>query len=116
MPKDKNIVGRPPKEIEDLLCKSIKVRFNIEDYCNLLTKAEEMKIPLASYARELILKGKITAPFTADEIRLMHQIAGVANNVNQITKHLNIGEYSSKADAIMILRKLRDMLYDRKKY
>ncbi len=115
MQKNEKHKGRPPKETEDLLCKSIKIRFNIGDYCRLLSRAEEVRIPLATYARELILNGTITAPFSPDELRIMRQISGVANNVNQIAKHLNSGEYSYRADAKVTLRKLREILYDRKK-
>ncbi len=74
----KKIIGRPPKEIEEKLCRSVTVKLKIGDYCKLLERAEKMKISLASLVRSLVLKGEIKRPYSDEELHLMRQLSGIA--------------------------------------
>ncbi len=44
-------MGRPPKEIEDKLCKSVNIKLTIDDFCNLIDRAEKFNITPTAYAR-----------------------------------------------------------------
>ncbi len=114
MIKEKN-KGRPPKEIEDKLCKSINIKLTINDYCNILDRAEKLKMTPTAYARSMLLHGKVNAPFSDEQLLLMRQLAGEANNVNQIAKHLNSGETSYKLYALAVVDKLKKLIYDSQK-
>ena len=41
------------------------------------------------YAREMTLKGGIKSRFTLEELDLMHKLAGMSNNLNQIARKAN---------------------------
>ena len=110
------INGRPRKEIEDKLCCSINLKFKVEDYCAILDKAERLAITPTAYARAMVIKGEVKAPFSADELTLMRQLAGEANNLNQIAKHLNSGSTSYILSACAIINRIKKMIYDSKKY
>lgn len=110
------INGRPRKEVEDKLCCSINLKFKVEDYCAILDKADRLAITPTAYARAMVLKGAVKAPYTADELGLMRQLAGEANNLNQIAKHLNSGATSYKLSACAIINRMKKMIDDSKKY
>ena len=108
--------GRPRKEIEEKLCYSINLKFKIDDYCAILNKSEELAITPTAYARAMVLKGEVKAPYTANELTLMRKLAGEANNLNQIAKHLNSGAKSYALSACAIINELKNMIDDSKKY
>ncbi len=110
------LIGRPPKEIENKLCRSITIKLKIGDYCDLLERAERMKISLASLVRQLILKGEVKQPYSDDELHLMRQLSGIANNLNQIAKHLNSGEASYKLYACAAIKAIKKLIDDSKKH
>lgn len=109
-------MGRPPKEIEDKLCRSITIKLKIGDYCDLMERAERMKISLALLVRETILKGKIKHPYNDEELHLMRQLSGIANNLNQIAKHLNSGETAYKLYACAAIKEIKKLIDDSKKH
>ncbi len=116
MPKRERLVGRPPKEIEDKLCKSINIKLTIDDYCNIIDRAERLNITPTAYARQLVVSGKVVSPFSAEELQILRALAGEANNLNQIAKHLNSGEMQYKLTACAVIIKLKKILDDSKKY
>ncbi len=115
MRREKSI-GRPPKEIEDKLCHSITIKLKIGDYCDLLERAERMKISLVSLVRESILRGKVKRPYNDEELHLMRQLSGIANNLNQIAKHLNSGEIAYKLYACAAIKEIKKLINDSKKH
>lgn len=108
--------GRPITAVEDRLCCSIKVRLNINDYCDLLSKSEKLGITLSAYAREMISKGEVKAPYSDEELDLMRKLAGEANNLNQIAKHLNSGAMQYRLQACAAIVKIKNIIDDSKKH
>ncbi len=86
------------------------------DYVELQTKAEKANTSPTAYARQMVLRGYVRAPLSAEQMALMRQIAGVANNLNQYVKHLNSGEKSFKLQVFAIAIRLKNILDDCKKY
>ncbi|MFR9554227.1 MAG: MobC family plasmid mobilization relaxosome protein [Rikenellaceae bacterium] len=115
MPKNKNKVGRPPKVIGKLT-RSINLKLSDMDYVNLLTKAEKLNITPTAYARQMVVNGYVRAPYTNEHLELLRKIAGEANNINQIAKHLNAGQGSYKLYALAMVEKLKKIIDDSKKY
>ncbi|MFR9547095.1 MAG: MobC family plasmid mobilization relaxosome protein [Rikenellaceae bacterium] len=112
--KTKN-VGRPPK-LRDKLTRSINLKLSEMDYVNILTKAEKLQLSPTAYARQMAVNGCVKAPFTAEHLDLMRKLAGEANNLNQIAKHLNEGQGSYKLYACGLIGKLKEIVDDSKKY
>ncbi len=108
--------GRPITPVEDRLCCSIKVRMSIDDYYNLLSKSEKLGISISAYARKILSKGKVIAPYSAEELDLMRKLAGEANNLNQIAKHLNSGAKQYGLEACVAVEKIKNIINDSKKH
>ena len=49
-------------------------------------KAKMNGVKLADYLRDLALKGKVRRRPTIEEIKLFRDLAGVSNNLNQLTR------------------------------
>ncbi|MFR9592539.1 MAG: plasmid mobilization relaxosome protein MobC [Rikenellaceae bacterium] len=49
-------------------------------------------------------------------MELLRKIAGEANNINQIAKHLNAGQGSYRLHAVALIEKLKKIINDSKKY
>ncbi|MFR9527540.1 MAG: MobC family plasmid mobilization relaxosome protein [Rikenellaceae bacterium] len=115
MPKKRSKVGRPPKVIGKLT-RSINLKLSEMDYVNLLTKAERLNLTPTVYARQMVVNGYVREPYTEEHLELLRKIAGEANNINQIAKHLNAGHGSYKLYALAMIEKLKKIIDDSKKY
>ncbi|MFR9600708.1 MAG: plasmid mobilization relaxosome protein MobC [Rikenellaceae bacterium] len=111
----KTKMGRPPKVIGKLT-RSINLKLSEMDYVDLLIKAERLNLTPTAYARQLVVSGKVVSPFSGEELQLLRDLAGEANNLNQIAKHLNSGEMQYKLTACAVIIKLKKILDDSKKH
>jgi hypothetical protein len=80
--------GRPSKA-EQSKNERLTCRFTAQEYAALETKAERVGLKITQLGRELILKGKVTNLFSAEEQTDKKQLIGLSNNLNQIAKNLN---------------------------
>jgi hypothetical protein len=80
--------GRPSKA-EQSKSERLTSRFTAQEYATLETKAERVGLKITQLGRELILKGKVTNLFSAEEQTDKKQLIGLSNNLNQIAKNLN---------------------------
>ena len=108
--------GRPPKEKDEKLNRSINLKLTAGDYDKVCKRAAQVSLTATQYARMMTLKGAIKNRFTAEELDLMRKIAGVANNVNQIAKHLNQGLSRYVIEACGVILELKKLIDDRKKH
>ncbi len=115
MNKAKNSVGRPPK-LMNKLTHSINLKLSEVDYQSIKEKARKLNLTTTVYARNMVLDGYIKAPFTSEQMRLMRNIAGAINNLNQYVKHLNSGEMNYKLHTSRIVTDLKKLLDDSKKH
>ena len=115
MNKVKNNVGRPPKHYNKLT-HSINLKLSKFDYELLQIKAQETRTTPTQFARQMVLNGSVKSPFTDEQMGLMRAIAGVANNLNQIAKHLNEGASSYKMQALVMIERIKQMMNDSKEY
>ena len=115
MNKVKNKVGRPPKDYNKLT-HSINLKLSKFDYELLQIKSQETRTTPTQFARQMVLNGSVKSPFTEEQMGLMRTLAGVANNLNQIAKHLNEGLKSHKMEALIMIERIKKMMNDSKKY
>ncbi len=76
--------GRPP--IPNKLDKTIRVRITSDDYHRCKKIAEEANMNVTEYFRKMMTEGKVTNLFSAEGKREKIQLAGMANNLNQLVK------------------------------
>jgi len=67
----------------------IHVRLPKEQKNSWRIKAAQSNLNLSSWVIALVEKGKVVAPLSASELKLLRDFSGAANNVNQIAKKLN---------------------------
>lgn len=105
--------GRPAKE-KAKLSTSINLKLTESDFNKIREKAEKLGMKATQYVREMVLKGSVKSRFTLEELDLMRKLAGIANNLNQVTKKVNQAGYLMEAIEIMkITTQIKKILNDR---
>lgn len=111
--KDKSKGGRPAKG-EKKLSIPINLKLTPKDYNSVKQKAEKLGMTPTEYARELTLKGCVKSRFTLEELDLIRQLAGMANNLNQVVKQANKSGFSLVSVEIAhIAVKIKELVDDR---
>ena len=78
--------GRPTVADGKRLSKAVTVKFSKKDYEILKVKSKKAKKRLAEYVRESALHTESFQPPTVAEMKDYRILAGMANNLNQLTK------------------------------
>ena len=78
--------GRPTVADARRLSKAITVKFSKKDYEILKIRSRKAKMRLAEYVRKSALHTEFSQPPTEAETRDFRMLAGMANNLNQLTK------------------------------
>ena len=84
--QDKKKGGRPPTGRVRKLSKSVTVKFSKPSYEALRLRARKANRKLAEYIRESALKSEVVQPRTEVDLKEYRTLAGMANNLNQLTK------------------------------
>ena len=78
--------GRPTLPQARRRSKSVTVKFSKIDYETLRIRSRKANRRLAEYIREAALQTDPPAPHTTVDAGVFRNLAGVANNLNQLTK------------------------------
>jgi hypothetical protein len=81
-PKHKG--GRPKKNIRREV--HIKVRLTATEHFLIKTKAKEAGMRVSGWFRAAARTAKVIARLKPEDLRIMRMLAGLANNLNQLTK------------------------------
>lgn len=101
----KNKGGRPPKTNDTRQSKTVRFRVTAAQMENLQQRATEGKLTLSGYARQMVLTGKVIAPASPEELRLIAELTREKNNLNQLAKAQNAaGAATREAELIRIIR------------
>lgn len=111
--ESKVLRGRPKKKKEKLSC-SINLKLSEKDFNSVKEKAEKLGMKATQYTREMVLKGSVKLRFSLEDLDLMRKLAGMANNLNQITRQANKSGLTNTAmEVISITTKIKKLLDDR---
>jgi hypothetical protein len=101
--------------------KRVEFRLTEPEYNHLIKDYEVSGLPtLTHYARAMLFKDMKKRPFkerkTTDE-KLINQVKRVGNNINQIARKLNSGEYGQESEELvyrlqLALKKLEKSVFD----
>lgn len=86
MKKQQHKGGRPTLPQARRRSKSVTVKFSKIDYETLRIRSRKANRRLAEYIREAALQTEPPAPHTTVDAGVFRNLAGVANNLNQLTK------------------------------
>ena len=76
--------GAPKKRIRREA--HVKVRLTATERFLIESKARQAGMKISDWFREATLKAKVVARMTVEDRRVLHMLAGMANNLNQLTK------------------------------
>lgn len=108
--------GRPRKSLTQKKSYRITIKMDTQQYYFLKGLALQSHTTMTECARDLICKGYVRERLSMEHLNLVRQLSGMANNLNQITKHIHtIGysnvelEYSNLAESILtVINKIAD--------
>jgi hypothetical protein len=110
--------GRPPKA-PDQKRKYVlpKVRVNTHERFLVNAMAREAGASKAEVIRQLIRKGKIAGRISPKLLDIYHQLAGIANNQNQLAHKANIGGYAAdsvtyRENALKVRKLINKLIHD----
>lgn len=86
MKKKQHKGGRPTLPQARRRSKSVTVKFSKIDYETLRIRSRKANRRLAEYIRDTALQTEPPAPHTTVDAGVFRNLAGVANNLNQLTK------------------------------
>ena len=66
--------GRPSKTDDTKQSKTVRFRVTATQMENLQQRATEGKLTLSGYARQMVLTGKVIAPASPEELRLIAEL------------------------------------------
>jgi hypothetical protein len=87
--------GRPRKGLAEKLRYRIAVKLCTEDYYRIKSVAKTAGISMTEFARKAIIGCKIVPRMTVELMSLIRQLAGMANNLNQLARKANRDGFGS---------------------
>ena len=110
--KEKSKGGRPPKSASEKLKERLTVKMAAADYYALRGKARAAGLTWAEYARTALSRSVVRQRLTAEQMTLLRQLAGMANNLNQLARKANSAGYVQAAAECTALIEKIDTLID----
>ena len=101
----KNKGGRPPKTAAAKHSETVRFRVTAAQLHTLQQSAAKSRLTLSEYARQMVLTGKVIAPVSPEELRLIAELTREKNNLNQLAKVQNAaGAATREAELMRIIR------------
>lgn len=101
----KNKGGRPPKSTAVKHSETVRFRVTVAQMQTLQQSAAKSRLTLSEYARQMVLAGKVIAPISPEELRLIAELTREKNNLNQLAKVQNAaGAATREAELMRIIR------------
>ena len=94
--------GRPLKIVKRE--SGIRVRLSKTEYYLIEQKAKQAGMKISDWFRQAAKRAKVTGRFTPEEMKMMHTLTGMANNLNQLTK------LAHQQGLLVMQRKCRELL------
>ena len=89
MTTKKKAGGRPKLAEYQKRTKSCQVMFTESDYIYIMDKAQRCGLTISEYCHQAAMNGAVKEHIQAEQAALIRDIAGVANNVNQIAQKMH---------------------------
>ena len=103
-----------PKKDKEKLNRSVNLKLTKADFNKVREKAEKLGIKATQFVREMVLRGGVKSRFTLEELDLMRKLSGMANNLNQIARRVNMNEFLQVGlDLVIIANRIKELLNDR---
>jgi hypothetical protein len=115
-PRPKRLGGRPKKEPGEKL-KSVTTHVSAARYDELQAGAAAVRQPISQFVRPLVEAGvkarkRPVLPLTVEQDSYLRQLAGMANNLNQLSKRAHQSGFAAVAQEVEAQAATLDRLLD----
>lgn len=115
-PKPKRLGGRPKKEPGEKL-KSVTTHVSLARYEELQASAAAVRQPISQFVRPLVEQGlkprkRPVLQLTVEQDKYLRQLAGMANNLNQLSKRAHQSGFAAVAQEVEAQAATLDQLLD----
>jgi hypothetical protein len=91
--KNQNKNGRPKKDEADRKKYKLTVKMETKEYFSFKAKVRSAGLTQSEYIRRCIVKSEVKQRLTSEHLGYIRQLAGMANNINQIAHKANVAGY-----------------------
>jgi Bacterial mobilisation protein (MobC). len=103
--------GRPRKQAAERRTIVYAIRLTPEERAEIDRRAAAVGVEASDYGRAMLLTGRVVQRHNVTfPAPLLHDLARVGNNLNQLAKHLNAGRAASPAAIEATRAELADLL------
>ena len=97
-------VGRPPKKRIEKYHRVVSTKLTELQYYAIRKRAVQAGIPLSNYIRQAVIRGEIIPRLTRQDAEVIRQLAGEANNLNQLARKANAGGFALVVQELLKLK------------
>mgnify|MGYP000419227504 CR=1 FL=1 len=107
----KNKGGRPPKTAAEKHSETVRFRVTAAQMQTLQQSAAKSRLTLSEYARQMVLAGKVIAPASPEELRLIAELTREKNNLNQLAHKANAaGFVTVRMECRVLVARIEELL------
>jgi hypothetical protein len=99
------ITGRPPKAIKQE--KNIGFFVTNEQYAVIQEKAEQAKVNISDYMRQMAVNGYVKIRWTEEDVAMLKQLVALSNDLHAVA---GIAEREGVLSAMLFFGKYRDTI------
>jgi hypothetical protein len=92
--RNQNKNGRPKKDEADRKKYKLTVKMETKEYFSFRAKVRSAGLTQSEYIRRCIVKSEVKQRLTSEHLGYIRQLAGMANNINQIARKANGAGYA----------------------
>ena len=100
----KNKGGRPKAQVSRTVT---SLRLTKAERFIIKNKANKAGIAITAYIRQMAVHGKVSARLSEEEGQFVRELIGISNNLNQLVKKANLGQFLS---AVLEFEKYRNII------
>lgn len=86
--------GRPPKSRIDKQRRVVSTKLTELQYYAIRKRATDANIPLSDYIRQAVIRCEVIPRLSKQDAEIIRQLAGEANNINQLAHQANAGGFA----------------------
>ena len=98
------IGGRPPKKRIEKYHRIVSTKLTELQYYAIRKRTLQAGVPLSNYIRQAVIRGKIVTRMSRQDAEVIRQLAGEANNLNQLARRANAGGFALIVQELLKLK------------
>ncbi len=96
--------GRPSKKRIEKYHRVVSTKLTELQYYAIRKRAVQAGVPLSNYIRQAVIRGKVIPRLTRQDAEVIRQLAGEANNLNQLARKANAGGFTLVVQELLKLK------------